>query len=168
MMYFVLYLLSVAFVISVAGIFVFLVGRLVLRDSGELMRLSLESVVGGLDRVGGGQTETEHAVPRRLQVQVAGPRAGLAVGQLLPLQTPISTLGRSQRNYLVLADPQISGEHLSLALELGEWWVTDLNSRNGTWLYPLDGPAKQLTRKPERLSQGDVLALGSLRLRLVP
>jgi hypothetical protein len=169
MTYFLLYVLSVAFVLSVVGIFVFLAGRLVVRDSADLLRLSLRSIVGGVDRaLAGGRRSRRVTRLRHLQVQVAGERAGVAVGETLPLRLPFTTLGRSQENDLVLNDPLISSRHLSLSFEKGGWRILDRGSRNGTRLYPVGGSPIQVGDQPEKLSEGDVIEVGSIRLRLVP
>lgn len=169
MIHFLLYILSVAFVLSLSGVFVYLAGRLVARDSSDLLRLSARSFIGGVDHavtVGRGSRRKTGLL--HLQVQAAGPQTGVGLGDLLPLQLPITTLGRSRDNNIVLADGQISGKHLSLSFERGGWWITDRGSSNGTRLYSVDGTSTQVADRPEVLSEGDVIEVGSVRLRLVP
>ena len=44
-----------------------------------------------------------------------------------------ATVGRAGECDLVIEDEQISSTHLSLSLQDGALYVTDANSRNGTW-----------------------------------
>ncbi len=42
------------------------------------------------------------------------------------------TVGRSPKCSLTLVDRRVSGEHFTLRIENGAWWLYDLNSSNGT------------------------------------
>ena len=166
---FLLYVMSVTFVISVAGIFVFLAGRFALRDGGDLLRASMGSLLGGVDRaIGVGPMPRGSVRLRHLQVQDAGRDAGVTAGQKLHLHARIVTLGRSPGNDIVLTDPDVSSQHLSLSLERGEWWVTDRGSTNGTRLYRASGTPAPVEDRPERFEEGDIVQIGSVRLRLIP
>lgn len=165
---FLLYVLSVSLTLSIAGLFVFLAGRLVLHDSGDLLRHSLRSILGGIDLLAPSRWGRKPPPLQHLQVLDADRHAGVTIGQTLPLRTPITTVGRGQTNHLILADPLVSGQHLSFSFEHGAWWVLDRGSRNGTWLHPAHGDGKRVADRPEKLLAGDVVEVGSVRLRLVP
>ena len=167
MIHFLLYVLSVTFILSVAWVFVFLAGRFALRDGSDLLAASMRSLLAGLveslPELWPGSARLRH-----LQVQAAGAHAGVTAGRKLYLHARVITLGRSEHNHIVLTDPDVSGEHMSLSLERGHWWVTDSGSTNGTRLYPTEGPPMQVGDQPVRLAEGDVLQVGSVHLRLVP
>ena len=66
-----------------------------------------------------------------------------------------SVVGRGDAD-IRFDDVYLSPLHARFELRDGELWVRDLGSRNGTWCY-LDGPT--------RLSDGDVMLIGSQVLR---
>ncbi len=72
----------------------------------------------------------------------------------------ITGLGRSTHNAIVLADQSVSGEHALVSFRLGQWWIEDLGSTNGTFIN--DAPVEQ----PTVIHTGDILRLGSVRLRV--
>jgi hypothetical protein len=73
------------------------------------------------------------AVPQAFLVVVSAPGPEPQLGVRVPL-LPLTTIGRSTSQSLMLADPGISGEHARLELRDGRWWLEDLNSTNGTWV----------------------------------
>lgn len=83
----------------------------------------------------------------------------VAVDTRFPL-LPVTSIGRSPSNVIVLDDGYISTEHALIMRRDGKWWVEDLHSRNGTLLneVPLTGTAV--------VSTGDVVKVGSVALRL--
>jgi pSer/pThr/pTyr-binding forkhead associated (FHA) protein len=74
--------------------------------------------------------------------------------------SPVTTIGRNPRNSIVLDDGYVSGEHALLVWREDQWWLEDLDSRNGTILNdsPLNGPVV--------ISPGDVLTIGNIQLKL--
>ena len=84
---------------------------------------------------------------------------GKELGETLALEA-ISGLGRAPHNAIVLADPSVSAEHALVSYRLGQWWVEDLGSTNGTHVN--DTRVEQ----PTVIHTGDVLRLGSVRLRV--
>ncbi|MGD2148955.1 MAG: FHA domain-containing protein, partial [Anaerolineae bacterium] len=65
-------------------------------------------------------------------VQTAGEEAEEpAVGALLPLR-PVTSIGRSPGNTIVIPDTYASSQHALLTWREGQWWLADQNSRNGT------------------------------------
>ncbi|MFN2181963.1 MAG: FHA domain-containing protein, partial [Candidatus Promineifilaceae bacterium] len=68
----------------------------------------------------------------------------------------------SENNTIVLEDAFVSAEHALLARRDAQWWLEDLNSRNGTLLNDL--PLGESTV----VSAGDVITIGSVQLKIEP
>jgi len=81
------------------------------------------------------------------------------IGETHPL-LPITTLGRSATNSIIVGDSFASSEHARIVLENGQWWLEDRNSRNGTLLN--DEPIRTRTI----LTDGDVVGIGSYAYKL--
>ena len=83
----------------------------------------------------------------------------LVPGQAVELKDA-AILGRAERADVVLADPAVSSEHARVSRVGRAWVISDLGSTNGTRLNDrrVDGDVP--------LAQGDVVALGSVRLRV--
>jgi len=81
------------------------------------------------------------------------------VGATFSLQ-PVTSLGRSPSNTILLPDTYASGQHALMTWREGQWWLEDLDSRNGTLLNGarIDSPTV--------VSAGDVIGVGRTRLRL--
>ncbi len=60
--------------------------------------------------------------------------SGVAAGTALPLDDPIITIGRSNDSTLVIVDEYTSTYHARLARQGEQWFLTDLDSTNGTKL----------------------------------
>lgn len=75
---------------------------------------------------------------------------------------PVTSVGRAPSNTVMLEDEYASGEHALVMLRGRQWWLEDLNSRNGTLLNgePLD----EMTM----ISPGDIVTIGSTRLKIEP
>ena len=75
-------------------------------------------------------------------------------GEKYPL-LPITTLGRSATNSVIVDDSFASSEHSRIVLKDGQWWLEDRNSRNGTLLNeePILGHTI--------LANGDIIGIGS-------
>jgi hypothetical protein len=127
-----------------------------------LLYLFLLVVVGAIRRDVGraGADEERTASTARLTVLDPG-RTRLAPGAALALQ-PLTRLGRSGRNTIVLDDAYVSSEHAVIAYRDGKWWLADQHSMNGTFLNdrPVDGEVA--------LSPGDDVGIGDIRLRFAP
>src|SRR6266481_9733991 len=77
-----------------------------------------------------------------------------ADGNRLPIQGNLS-IGRSPKNSLILDSPKISRRHAIInAQNVGEFWVIDLGSSNGTFLN------KRRMYQPVRLCDLDQLIIG--------
>lgn len=73
---------------------------------------------------------------------------------------PLTTIGRSVGNTIILADRGISSQHARLVQRDGRWWVEDLGSTNGTWVNG------RRVERPVPLSPGDVVQVARTVLRL--
>lgn len=73
---------------------------------------------------------------------------------------PELLIGRDSSCDLVLAEKTVSAEHVRLSFHHGNWWVEDLNSRNGTYLN-LD-----LLDTQAVLTSGDELQVGQVKLNI--
>jgi len=83
----------------------------------------------------------------------------LTVDAVFPLQ-PVTSVGRSPTNTILLPDTYASGQHFLLSWREGQWWLEDLGSRNGTLLN-----GTRVTG-PTVVSAGDVIRVGHTELRL--
>ena len=100
----------------------------------------------------------EQHAPARLVVIFADEEVQLEVGSEYRLQ-PITTLGRGPTNSIVLPDSFASTGHARITLRGLQWWLEDLDSRNGTKLngVPIAGAVV--------LSSRDVIDIGRVKLR---
>jgi len=94
----------------------------------------------------------------RLRV-VKGGDSPFQPGDVFTLSSHI-TLGRAADNAIVLPGTYVSAYHARLDQRDSEWWLTDLDSRNGTRLN--DVPIT----KPAPLADGDVIGIGQVELKL--
>jgi hypothetical protein len=83
----------------------------------------------------------------------------LAQGASFPLM-PITSLGRAPTNTAPLPDETASLEHALLHLRDGQWWLEDLDSRNGTRLNDMP------VREPAPVVPGDVIGVGRVKLKV--
>jgi len=73
-------------------------------------------------------------------------------GDNIPLLKPNLIVGRRESCDIVLRFANVSGQHCQLTLENGYWFVTDMNSQNGTKVN-----GARIVRK--RLDPGDLLSI---------
>lgn len=83
------------------------------------------------------------------------------IGSAFPL-LPVTSIGRSPNNTVVLDDDFASSAHALLMLRGEQWWLEDLNSRNGTLLNGV--PLQEATV----ISAGDIITIGNTRLKMQP
>ena len=83
----------------------------------------------------------------------------LAEGTEFPL-SPVMGIGRAASNTIVVEDDYVSSEHALLSLRGNQWWLEDLNSRNGTLLNNV------LLEAPTVVTMGDVLTIGNTHFKL--
>jgi hypothetical protein len=83
----------------------------------------------------------------------------VSAGATYPL-LPVSSLGRAPTNTIPLPDEACSLEHALLYYRESQWWLEDLDSRNGTRLNqtPITAPTPVML--------GDVIGIGRLRLKI--
>jgi len=74
-------------------------------------------------------------------------------------------IGRGYQNDIILSDPHICPEHLSLSFSQGTWHVNDNDSVNGTSLENSAGKQKHIHRQV--IHDGDVITLGKSQLRVL-
>lgn len=108
------------------------------------------------------KTQTElYARDRAAMIVVSPGETDLLPGDRLPL-LPVTTLGRGLTNTIVLADSFASTKHARLTQRDGRWWLEDLGSRNGTLLNEV----RIQPDRPLAVIEGDLLGVGSVRLRI--
>ncbi len=137
-------LLRLAFV----GLLYLFVGFVVLAAARELRRASRLT------------TDDRTARPAAKLVVVDPGDTSLLPGEALPLR-PVTRLGRSEGNTIVLDGTYISAEHAAIIQRDGSWWLSDRGSTNGTVVNerPVNGEVG--------LTPGDVVGIGDVRLRIV-
>ena len=71
-----------------------------------------------------------------------------------------TTIGRATENVVVVDDAFASNEHARISRVGSQWWLEDLNSRNGTLLNeaPLESPAV--------VTSGDQITVGRTTFEL--
>lgn len=74
--------------------------------------------------------------------------------------SPVTSIGRNNRNTIVLTDNYTSGEHALLTWRESQWWLEDLGSRNGTLLNDV------AITDPTVISVGDIITIGEIRFKL--
>ncbi len=82
-----------------------------------------------------------------------------SVGQALPLYAE-TWIGRSSSNAVMLDDAYTSNQHAVLRKRGKQWWLEDLESRNGTLLNDIP-----LT-KPAVVTSGDKVTIGRTSLEI--
>jgi hypothetical protein len=96
----------------------------------------------------------------RARLIVVDPGAtSLTPGEALPLR-PVTRLGRSEENTIVLDDTFISAEHAVIVERDGTWWLSDRGSTNGTAVN------ERQVHGEVGLTPGDVVAIGDVRLKI--
>jgi pSer/pThr/pTyr-binding forkhead associated (FHA) protein len=129
----------------VAVLYVFLL--LVLRFSGRALQAEPNK-------------RTAKAAGLRLVVVEAG-GSNLTTGQVIDVSANPATLGRGEEAEVVIADAAISASHARVARTGRGWAISDLGSTNGTRVNDSG------VTSPTALANGDVLALGSVRLKVI-
>jgi hypothetical protein len=83
----------------------------------------------------------------------------IATGKAYPL-LPLTSLGRTPTNSVIVDDDFASGEHCLIALRGGRWWLEDRASRNGT---TINGTT---ISQPVIITDGDIVGIGERRFRI--
>jgi len=74
---------------------------------------------------------------------------------------PLTTMGRSPTNHVVIDDATASSSHAMIGLREGHWWLEDKNSRNGTLLN-----GERITT-PTIVTDGDIVGIGNAYFKIV-
>ncbi|GAB4544423.1 MAG: FHA domain-containing protein [Anaerolineae bacterium] len=119
----------------------------------------LRTVARQSEGAGMSDTATEPGSSGARLCVVSSGEGPLRPGDIFTLQK-YATLGRAPDNHIVLLDTYVSSYHARLEQRDGEWWLTDLDSRNGTLLNNVP-----ITRAVP-LTHGDVIRVGQIELRL--
>jgi pSer/pThr/pTyr-binding forkhead associated (FHA) protein len=72
---------------------------------------------------------------------------------------PVTAIGRSSDNHIVINDPFASTHHVVVVWRDRKWWLEDLESHNGTYLNDV------LVSEPAVLTSGDVIRIGETEFR---
>jgi pSer/pThr/pTyr-binding forkhead associated (FHA) protein len=130
---------------------------LVLRLAGALVLLAFLAVIAWLiylDIRNTARTAAAKEEPHGLLRLLDGDAS-----RVFPLAA-VTSIGRAPGNSIVLEDDYVSNEHALLMLRGRQWWVEDLNSRNGTLLNGEPVAAATI------IAPGDVLTIGGSQLKL--
>lgn len=73
---------------------------------------------------------------------------------------PVTTIGRAATNLVVIEDEFASNEHALLIRRGEQWWLEDLDSRNGTLLNDV------ALVETAVVSPSDVITIGNTRLKI--
>ncbi len=84
---------------------------------------------------------------------------GKPKGAIFLLNKQKNTIGRDWDNTIVLADKEVSYKHALIKYEDNNYWIEDLNSKNGVYV-----DEKKI--KTERLVNGSVIRMGSTLLMI--
>lgn len=110
-----------------------------------------------------GSTEKETPVPRPVGKETAIEKPTSTTGYVhlrgaAPSKSGRQVIGRGNEADIRLQSPVVSREHASIQPGTPEWTITDLGSKNGTFLN-----GKRISRT-ERLKAGDAIQVGPFRL----
>jgi hypothetical protein len=99
------------------------------------------------------QLQVSPQTGQRAQLMLETPNGAHSI----PLESTLLSIGRGLDNDIILEDTRVSRHHAQLRYKTRRFWVTDMNSTNGTYI------------NGERISEadlrhGDVLSLGGLEL----
>jgi len=83
--------------------------------------------------------------------------------QVFTPQTETVSVGRDQDNQLVILDPEVSRRHVQINWDGSNYYVTDLKSRNGSFL----GNVRLQPDMPKIWEPSQVLRVGDTALRLI-
>ncbi|MGC4107126.1 MAG: FHA domain-containing protein [Thermomicrobiales bacterium] len=95
------------------------------------------------------------------QMEIVEPaNSGLTPGERFYLD-PYTTIGRRMDNAIVLPDSFVSGQHAEIVFDSGQWWLTDLDSTNGTKVN------NQRVADHVQITSGDIVQFGNVVTRFV-
>lgn len=97
----------------------------------------------------------------QLQI-IASESDDLPEGTILPL-LPVTRIGRAASSTIVIDESYVSTRHALITRQERQWWLEDLGSRNGTLLNDVRLGAGETAV----LTRGDIIGIGSVRVRLL-
>jgi len=137
---------------------------LILRVAGAFLLFAFLGVIAWLiyqdirtTTVAVAERQRQYGVLRRVRSE----DGTASVDDVYPL-LPVTSIGRAPGNTVVLSDDFVSNEHALLMLRGQQWWVEDLNSRNGTYLNGVQLADATI------VSAGDLLTIGQTELKVEP
>lgn len=158
----ILFVLRTAFLVLIY-VFIFILLIHLIRDLRKTEGLAVHPAAGYND--GGRGNLSEHRkisygdIAGVLRVEFA-PKEYEMTGAEFELAREIK-IGRAPDNEIILPDPFISNNHARLHLRGEQYWLEDLDSKNGTFLNGI------LLTEPAVLANGDQLNIGSVIFRFV-
>ena len=140
--------------------FLFLVVRVIAREINSANRRATLATRGVYPYPVSSQNDYSNpATPGRLVVTDAGNASTVRQGMVFLLK-PVTPIGRRPDNLVVLNDDFVSNEHTLIAFREDQWWVSDIASKNGTYLNG------EKLKQPLPLKIGDLIGIGNVKLRL--
>lgn len=119
-----------------------------------LLALGAFGIIVGRSR----RTPARAAVDLDVQLAFDGEVATFTVGE----GRPARIIGRSGDAQISLADPEVSRRHASLQAAGGILYLTDLHSRNGTYLN-----GRRLRDEGIEVKAGDHIDVGNTRIEVI-
>lgn len=89
---------------------------------------------------------------------------GMRAGEEIPIHSPVVRIGQGAQNDVTIDDDTVSTQHARLEYEAGEWRLTDLDSRNGTYI---DG-VRLAPNSPTPVPDGALIGFGLVKLNFRP
>jgi eukaryotic-like serine/threonine-protein kinase len=96
---------------------------------------------------------------QRYHIEVLAPDSSITT---VPLKPGGMTIGREEDNDIVLDSPKVSRRHARIQHDGVKFWVSDLNSRNGTFL----GETRLIPGEPETWTPEKAMKIGDFWIRL--
>jgi eukaryotic-like serine/threonine-protein kinase len=96
---------------------------------------------------------------RRYHIEVLAPDSSITT---IPLKPSGMTIGREEDNDIALDSPKVSRRHARIQHDGVKFWVSDLNSRNGTFL----GETRLIPGEPETWTPEKAMKIGDFWIRL--
>jgi eukaryotic-like serine/threonine-protein kinase len=96
---------------------------------------------------------------KRYHIEILAPDSSIKTVQIKPSGM---TIGREEDNDITLNSPKVSRRHARIQHDGAKFWVSDLNSRNGTFL----GETRLIPGEPETWTPEKAMKIGDFWLRL--
>jgi pSer/pThr/pTyr-binding forkhead associated (FHA) protein len=93
-----------------------------------------------------------------------GVQVGPQAGDEVPIHLPVVSVGRASQNDIVIPDDSVSTTHSRLEYQDGAWRITDLGSKNGTYVEGV----RLAPEVPTPLPFGSTVRFGGTRLHFRP